>query len=65
MIDVPDADVAVNGLAVAEADAAAAAAAAVASSRCPGVAVAVPPADVMMFDADESCSRLLRKLPDA
>ena len=58
MIDVPDADVVVDGLALAEADAAA-----VASSRCPGVAAVVPPADVIMPDAVASADHLLRKLP--
>ena len=61
MIDVPDADVAVDGLAVAEVDVAAV----VASSRCPGVAAVVPPDAVMMLDAAASDDHLLRKLPDA
>ena len=66
-MDVPDANVVVDGLSVAEADVAAAVVVAVvASSRCLGVvAVVVAPGDVMMLDADESCCHSSHKLPDA
>ena len=53
-MDVPDANVAVVGLAVAEADASAADASVAASSRCPGVAAVVAPGCAMMLDDDVS-----------